>query len=124
MSGLITSTALLFLAQGSPQATPPGADPLGLMWPLLFVMVFFYFFLYRPQKREADEKRKLMESLKKNDKVLTSAGIYGTIVNLKEDEVTLRVDDQNKVKVRFARSAIARVVGPESSKPTDDSKKS
>ncbi|MEZ6188859.1 MAG: preprotein translocase subunit YajC [Planctomycetota bacterium] len=88
---------------------------------LVLVFAFIYFFLLRPQKREAEEKQKLLDSLKKNDRVVTTGGILGTIVNLKDNEVTLRVDDQNKVKIRVLRSAIARVMGPESS--TDDSKK-
>lgn len=120
---MIGPFTMLQLAQSATQSRG-GGGAFDLMWPLLFVAAFFYFFLYRPQKREADEKRKLMESLKKNDKVLTYSGIYGTIVNLKEDEVTLRVDDQLKVKIRFARSAIARVVGPESPAASGDSKQS
>lgn len=93
---------------------------LSFVFTLVLVFVFFYFFLIRPQKREAEEKQKLLDALKKNDRVVTTGGILGTIVNLKDNEVTLRVDDQNKVKIRCVRSAIARVVTPESS--TNDSK--
>ncbi|MCO5172013.1 MAG: preprotein translocase subunit YajC [Planctomycetes bacterium] len=114
-------THIPLLAQG--QAPPP--DPLGgLVFPLLLGIAFVYFFIIRPQKREADEKQKLLASIKKNDRVLTTGGMYGTIVNIKEDEVTLRVDDQAKVKVRFAKSAIARVLGTEAEeKPASDNDK-
>ncbi|MBX3472524.1 MAG: preprotein translocase subunit YajC [Planctomycetes bacterium] len=113
------------LAQG--QAPPP--DPLGgLIFPLLLGVAFVYFFIIRPQKREQDEKQKLLASIKKNDRVITTGGMYGTIVNIKEDEVTLRVDDQAKVKVRFAKASIARVLGTEAAeeKPSapDNDKKS
>jgi len=56
--------------------------------------------------------------------VVTTTGMFGTIVNLKDDEVTLRVDDQAKVKIRFLRSAIARKVEGEAPKPVDEAKKS
>lgn len=102
---------------------------MGLLFPLLLGVAFVYFLIIRPQKREQDEKLKLLTSLKKNDRVLTTGGMYGTIVNIKEDEVTLRVDDQAKVKIRFAKSAIAKVVGTDgsgddkpSSEPTTEKK--
>jgi len=76
---------------------------------LVMGFAFIYFFLIRPQKREQDEKQRLLDSLKKNDKVVTTSGIFGTIVNLKDNEVTLRIDDQAKVKIRMLKSAIARV---------------
>jgi preprotein translocase subunit YajC len=91
----------------------------------VFLVAILYFMVIRPQKREADEKQKLLASLKKNDRVLTTGGMYGTIVNIKEDEVTLRVDDQAKVKVRFAKTAVAKVLGTDvEEKPaTSDSDK-
>lgn len=109
------------LAQAPP--AQPGS-PWDFLFPLLLGVAFVYFFIIRPQKREQDEKQKLLASLKKNDRVLTTGGMYGTIVNIKEDEVTLRVDDQAKVKVRFAKSAIARVLGTEAEgAPSSDTDK-
>jgi len=112
---------LLTLAQQGGER-PGVSDPFSLPFLIVFMVAFIYFFVIRPQKKEADEKKRLLESLKKNDRILTSGGMYGTIVNIKEDEVTVRVDDQNKVKVRFAKSAIAKVVSPDSEKA--ESKKS
>lgn len=116
----MNATTHLILAQNGPQAFNIG----DILFPLLLGVAFVYFFIIKPQKREQDEKQKLLASLKKNDRVLTQGGMYGTIVNIKEDEVTLRVDDQAKVKVRFAKSAIARVLGTEAEeKPSSDSDK-
>jgi len=112
---------IALLAQDRP--AQPGEGPMGLLFPLLLGVAFVYFLIIRPQKREQDEKQKLFAALKKNDRVLTTGGMYGTIVNIKEDEVTLRVDDQAKVKIRFAKSAIAKVVGTDGSgddKPSSD----
>lgn len=77
---------------------------------VVLVVVFFYFFLIRPQKKEQEEKQKMLGGLKKNDRVVTTGGIYGTVVNVKDNEVTLRVDDQAKVKIRFRKAAVAAVV--------------
>jgi preprotein translocase subunit YajC len=92
------------------QAGPPQDSIGSLVFPLLLGIAFVYFFIIRPQKREQEEKQNLLTALKKNDRVLTTGGMYGTIVNIKEGEVTLSVDDQAKVKIRFDKSAIARVV--------------
>lgn len=116
-----TSHVIALLAQDRPA---PTSSPWDLLFPLLLGVAFVYFFIIRPQKREQDEKQKLLSALKKNDRVLTTGGMYGTIVNIKEDEVTLRVDDQAKVKIRFAKSAIARVLGTDAEeKPSSDTEK-
>ena len=120
-----TSTTLV-LAQDAVEG--PGPRPFnpfeGILFPIVLGFVFVYFFLIRPQKREQEEKKRLIESLTKGDRVVTTTGMFGTIVNLKDDEVTLRVDDQAKVKIRFLRSAIARKVEGEAPKPVDEAKKS
>lgn len=120
MNSLIDALTTL-LAQ-APQPTPPGGGTMDILFPLLLGVAFVYFFIIRPQKREQEEKQQLLSALKKNDRVVTTGGMYGTIVNIKEDEVTLRVDDQAKVKIRFAKAAIAKVVGTdaEGEKPSSD----
>tara|TARA_R110002072_G_C7767190_1_gene518846 strand:+ start:184 stop:483 length:300 start_codon:yes stop_codon:yes gene_type:complete len=80
---------------------------------LILMLGFLYLVVIRPQKKEADAKAKIMDALKKGDYVLTSSGMYGTVVTLKGEEVTLRVDDQTKAKVRFVKAAIAKIVEPE-----------
>jgi len=75
--------------------------------PIIFIFIIFYFLLIRPQKKAQDEHKKMIASLKKNDDVVTSGGIHGTIVNVKEAAVTLKVDDN--VKIDVEKSCIARV---------------
>jgi len=72
--------------------------------PIIIIFVIFYFLLIRPQKKSQEEHKKLISGLKKNDEVITSGGIHGTIVNVKEGSVVLRVDDN--VKIEIQRSAI------------------
>lgn len=78
------------------------------MWPVLLMVVIFYFMLYRPQRKEQKKRNAMLENLKKDAKVITIGGIHGTIVSLQEDTVVLRVAD--KVEMKFARSAINQVL--------------
>ncbi|MFH1878311.1 MAG: preprotein translocase subunit YajC [Candidatus Omnitrophota bacterium] len=82
-------------------------SPLLSFLPIIFIFVIFYFLLIRPQKKSQQEHAKLLEGLKKNDEVMTSGGIYGTIVNIQNDIVTLRVDEDVKIKIQ--KSYVARL---------------
>jgi preprotein translocase subunit YajC len=72
--------------------------------PLVAIMGIFYVMLILPAQRRQKKTQEMLSTLKSGDKVLTSGGIYGTIVGLEADAVQLRIADQVKVKV--ARSAI------------------
>ena len=69
---------------------------------LMYILIFFifYFLLIRPQKKQQDEHKKMVAGLKKNDEVITSGGIHGTIVNVKEHTIILKIDDNVKVEVQ------------------------
>ena len=82
-----------------------GGGGFAALLPLILLFVIFYFILIRPQQKRAKEHRKLLENLKKGDKVLTAGGLYGTIVNLEGNEVILQVAD--KVRVKVNRNYIA-----------------
>ena len=77
-----------------------GSSPLVSLLPIILIFVIFYFLLIRPQKKAQDEHKKMIASLKKNDEVITSGGIHGTIMNVKDHTVTLKVDDNVKVEVQ------------------------
>jgi preprotein translocase subunit YajC len=110
---------LLLLSQGT--GAPEGPADLNFLFLIGFMVIFFWLFIIGPQRREAQEKQKLLAGLKKNDRVLTAGGFYGTIMNIKDDEVTLRVDDQNKVKLRVVKSSVAKVLGTEAEGAPDES---
>jgi preprotein translocase subunit YajC len=84
-----------------------GASPSGLMafLPLVLILVIFYFLLILPAQRRQKKTAEMLSALKSGDKVITSGGIYGTIVGLDNESVQLRIAEQ--VKIRVARSAIA-----------------
>ena len=68
----------------------------------------FYFMLYRPQKKQERETRELLESLQVGDEITTHSGIIGKIVSMKEETVTIETS-KDKTKIRFLKTAIARV---------------
>ncbi len=67
------------------------ANPWMSMLPLLLIIVVFYFFMIRPQMKRQKEIRKFRESLAKGDKVVTTGGIYGKIVEVKETTIILEI---------------------------------
>ena len=77
-----------------------GASPLFNLLPIILVFIVFYFLLIKPQKKQQDEHKKMIAGLKKNDEVITAGGIHGTIMNVKDHTVTLKVDDNVKVEVQ------------------------
>jgi preprotein translocase subunit YajC len=93
-------------------ATPAPANPaISIALQLLqFAPIFLilYFLLIRPQQQRQKELEKTLKALKKGDRVLTSGGMYGTVVGVDEAKVVLRIADE--IKVEFAKSAVVQVV--------------
>jgi preprotein translocase subunit YajC len=98
---------LVLLAEGDNAAPPPGGGLMGFV-PFILIAVVAWFLLIRPMKRQEQERQAMVSSLKKNDKVLTTSGIYGTVVGISEteDEITVKVDDN--VRLRMLKSSVAR----------------
>ncbi len=88
-----------------PQATQ--VNPIVNLLPLVFIFVIFYFLLIRPQKSKEKAHKVMLANLNKNDEAVTSGGIHGTIVNVKDKTVMLRVDDN--VKIEVEKNAIVYV---------------
>ncbi|MBM3244421.1 MAG: preprotein translocase subunit YajC [Candidatus Omnitrophica bacterium] len=74
-------------------------NPIVNLFPLLLIFVIFYFLLIRPQKKQEKERQKMIGSLNKNDDVVTSGGIHGTVVNVKDKTVVIRIDENVKIEV-------------------------
>jgi len=73
--------------------------------PLVLIIVVFYFFMIRPQVKKQKDQKKYVEELKKGDKVITTAGIHGRIVDVSES--TFLVETEGGHKIRFEKSAIS-----------------
>ena len=93
-------------AQAAQGAGGPG--PLMTIFPFILILVIMYFMVFRPQQKKMKEHQEVLNKLKKNDEVMTSGGIYGKVVELKETVVTLEVAPN--VRIRVARPQIASVL--------------
>ena len=96
--------------QAAPQAPAQQQSMLTSLMPIAIIFIIFYFLLIRPQKKAQQDHAKMINELQKNDEVVTSGGIYGTIVNIQGDIITLRVDDNTRIKMQ--RSSISRLKKP------------
>jgi preprotein translocase subunit YajC len=114
IAGLIV--AVLALATGcsliAPTATTNAdgttASGSSSIWPMLIFLVvifaLFYFVMIRPQRKRQKDQQQMMASLQKGDKVMTIGGIYGTIDNISEDSIVLKVEGGTTIRV--ARTAV------------------
>ena len=92
-------------------ANPDGAgpSPFSMLLPLLGMLAIFYFLLIRPQQKRQKETQKMINALKKGDKVITASGLIGTVAGLRDDVVVVKIADN--VKVEMLKNAITAVTG-------------
>jgi preprotein translocase subunit YajC len=98
-------------AQTAPGVTGP--SPVMTILPFILIFVVMYFLVIRPQQKKAKDHQQMLNKLKKNDEVMTSGGIYGKVVTLAENVVTLEVAPN--VRIRVHRPQISAVVTVEKS---------
>lgn len=111
-------TASLFAAVAAPS---PPAGPLELLityLPMVLIVAVAWLLLYRPERERMRRHQELLTGLKKNDRVITTSGIYGTVANVdrEADRVSLRVDEAGNVKIVVTVSSIAKVLGDKGDK--------
>ncbi|GGF94595.1 hypothetical protein GCM10010912_44460 [Paenibacillus albidus] len=92
-------------------AAPSGGSLLGLIGPFVLMFVVFYFLLIRPQQKKTKTRNLMLKALKKGDKVVTIGGLHGTIMEISDDIVVLRVNDVTKLT--FDRGSISHSVSPD-----------
>jgi len=96
-------------------AARPQRSPYTSLILLGVMFLVMYMFLFRGPQKQKQQRRKLIQSLKKNDRVLTAGGIIGTIVDIKDEEIVLKVDESNNTKVRILSGAISKNMSEEKS---------
>ncbi len=108
---------MILLAQttpaSNPAGTPPSPGPFGggsMLIPIVLAMLAFWWVMSRGQRKKQQEFAQMLANLKRNDRVQTIGGIIGTVVDVREDEVVLKVDETNNVKMRFTRGAIKEIM--------------
>ena len=90
------------------QQPPVGPSPYGTFFMFGMIFLIFYFLLIRPQQKQRRDREQMLTALKRGDRVVTNSGLHGTVTNLSEHTITLRVADQ--VKLEFDRAAVGRIV--------------
>ena len=109
-----TTTTTVASDPDSPtQQTPPPRSPLMQYIPFILIFVVMYLILFRGPRKKQQQHKQMVQTLAKNDKVRTIGGIIGTVVDIKGDEVTLKIDESNNTKIKIASSAIGRNVSKE-----------
>ena len=100
-----------FISEALAQDAPAAAQQPGLLealFPFIILFIVFYFLLIRPQSKRAKEHKKMVEALAKGDEVLTQGGVYGKIVEVAEEAITVEIADNVQVKVQ--RAAVGSVL--------------
>lgn len=109
-----TGTAAADTAVADTAATTtvsPAASILGMLLPMVLMIAIFYFLLIRPQRKKDKKVKEMLDNLKKGDRVTTIGGIYGTILNIKDETITLAVGQtgEKPTEMTVARWAIRGV---------------
>jgi preprotein translocase subunit YajC len=97
---------ILAMAPPASQPGQPAAPWYVSMFPFILMIVVFYFILIRPQQKKAKQHQELLKQIKPGDRVLTSGGIVGTVVTVKERTISLRSAD---TKLEILKSAVSEV---------------
>ncbi len=118
---LAASTSAATLVLATPTTTPSGgggggADGIPPILLIVVIIAIFYFVMFRDQRKKQGSRKQMLANIKKGDKVLTIGGVFGTIVGIKDNEMTIKVDEANNTKITFARSAVDRVLTEQESK--------
>jgi preprotein translocase subunit YajC len=90
---------------GTQKQSPFGGSQIILLG-LMFVLM--YMILFRGPRKKQQQHKQMVQSLSKNDRIQTIGGIIGTVVDIKDDEITLKIDESNNTKIKILRSAISR----------------
>jgi len=99
---------LFFAFSNNPQGKQGGSSLLLNFVPIILIFVIFYLLLILPQQKKQKQHVKMLESLRKGDRIVTNAGIYGTVADVKENVVVLKIAEE--VKIELMKSAIAAVL--------------
>jgi preprotein translocase YajC subunit len=78
--------------------------------PIIVIFVVFYFLLIRPQQKKSKEHSKLLSSIKANDKVITTSGVFATVTKVYEKESLFQIEISKGVKILIMKSSILRVL--------------
>lgn len=104
--GLLVATPA-FAMGGAAADGPASGSPIAQLLPFVLMFVVLWLLILRPQIKKQKAQQKMVDELKKGDKIVTSGGIHGVISNLKDDVISVKIAEN--VKVEISRAAVSRV---------------
>ncbi len=96
------------LAMANPGGAEGGGSALMGFIPIILMFAVFWFLIIRPQKKQADQRKAMIEAIKRGDKIVTNGGLFATVRDVKGDRITATIAEG--VKVEISKSAIGGVV--------------
>ena len=104
------TTAIVASDSNVPATRAPAQKTSGISSMILIGLMFvvMYFLLFRGPRKKQQQHKQMVQSLQKNDRIRTIGGIIGTVVDIKDDEITLKVDESNNTKIKIASTAIGK----------------
>jgi preprotein translocase subunit YajC len=117
------NTFMFSLLLGAPDGGASGTSGnfITTLIPFALIIAIFYFLIIRPQNKKQKETQRMLDNLKKGDRVVTIGGIHGVIQSIKEGSVIVKVDDTTKIE--FSRSAVSSVAGTGKAEKTEEKEK-
>ena len=98
-------------APAVPQEAPPKPHPLIQFGPIIVIFIIMYFLMFRGPKKKQQQHQKMVSSLAKNARIRTIGGIFGTVLDVRDDEIVIKIDESTNTKMRISPSAVATVLG-------------
>ena len=99
-----------YLVLMAPQGGEGGGSMVSTIVMFSLIILIFYFMILRPQQKKQKERQKLLEGVKKGDKITTIGGIHATVIGMEEKSVLIQIADN--VKVKIEKTAISNVIRP------------
>ena len=106
--------SILALLLFSPPAGGQTPNPFIQLVPLVLIFIVFYFFMIRPQQKKQKDREKVLDNLKRGDRVVTIGGIHGTVAGIDAEKKTVLVQVSDAIKITFDRTAVANIDNQES----------
>lgn len=101
-------TGLFSLSQQAQPGQPSGGSFITALIPFILVFVIFYVLIIMPSRRKQKKHQEMVEQLKPGDKIVTSGGIYGTVMGVQTDRIEVKISAN--VKVDITKNAVAAIV--------------
>ena len=113
MIGLVLLLSIAAFLAGCPM--PPGSEggggsQIAAFAPFILIFVIFYLLILRPQQKQSRQRQEMLKGIKRGDDVVTSGGLYGKVLNIVGDVITLEI--AKGVSVRVSRSGISGLASP------------